>query len=205
MITIMLKKKKTHNGTRQKQWHNRLWRDTRGFRIGFPFDRERKHLKCGDTEGGRQRGGTRERKCRWHTDQINDITVQSSAAFTGKWGHSGQDLLLWQQQTVSLPTICVLMYRQALSQQSPCLESTFKSHDLSERCSAADVFPIQHGELKFTLCISRCWWALLTKKHNYNKVAAHGKDFPKFILYSAINFVLMNLILHVDPHEEAES
>lgn len=53
MAMIMLKK--THNGTQQKQWHNRLWRETRGFRIGFPFDRERKHVECRDrgrvTEG----------------------------------------------------------------------------------------------------------------------------------------------------------
>lgn len=140
VVTITLKK--THNGTQQKQWHNRLRRETRGFGIGFPFDGERKQRR----DGGR--GGTEGRKCWWHTAQINDITVQSSTESRSKWGHSGQDLLYWQQHVVSLPGICALMHRQALSQHGRCLDSTFKSHDLSEGCRGADVFPIQ---LKFTL------------------------------------------------------
>lgn len=55
MATIMLKK--THNGARQKQRHNRLGRETTGYGIGFPFDGERKQRR----DGGR--GGTPGRKC----------------------------------------------------------------------------------------------------------------------------------------------
>lgn len=157
MVTIMLKK--THNGTQQKQRHNRLWRETRGFGIGFPFDRKRKQRR----EGGRAAEGRNSGKemlmthssNKWHNCSKFNSNQQ-------QWGHSGQDLLYWQQHAVSLPAICVLMYRQALSQHGRCLDSTFKSHDLSEGCAGADVFPIQHGQLKFTLCISHHPWVLLT-------------------------------------------
>lgn len=113
---VMITLKKTHKGTQQKQWHKRLWRETRGFGIGFPFDRERKQCR----DGGRAvEGRDQERKCWWHTAQINDITVQSSTAISSKWGHRGQDLFYWQQHAASLLAICVLMYRQALSQHGP--------------------------------------------------------------------------------------
>lgn len=60
-------------------------RRLRGFRIGFPFDRLKKKTMPFKHVAGRRL---------WkqivvtHTDQINDITVQSSATVTVKWGHS---------------------------------------------------------------------------------------------------------------------
>lgn len=51
MVTITLKK--THKGTQQKQWQKRLGRETRGFGIGFPFDKERKQRR----DGGRAAEG----------------------------------------------------------------------------------------------------------------------------------------------------
>lgn len=53
VVTITLKK--THNGTQQKQRHKRLWRETRGFGIGFPFDKGESGVGM---EGGQRRGGS---------------------------------------------------------------------------------------------------------------------------------------------------